>query len=286
MTDSTESLLFNKTPQISILLPTFNGSSTIATAMESVRAQSCSEWELIIVNDGSTDNTGHVITEYAQRDPRIIIVHNAQNKGVQSSLNHALSLARGVYIARIDDDDVWIDPDKLQKQVNFFHQNPGTVLVGTSVQVVNENGENITSYIPMLTDRSLRRRMLGKNCFAHASVMFTKSVAQEVGGYLESPSVRHCEDYDLWLRMGTKGNLANISDYGLRYTLRVGSISHTHKKNQLSTNIRLIKKYGKYYPHFWGWYFFSWIRWIIFSSVGKILFSKKLRFLFRWYKQM
>lgn len=275
-----------KSPEVSIILPTFNGEKTIKTAIQSVLRQSFFNWELIIIDDGSTDTTQRCVADYVARDPRISLVVHDTNKGIQASLNQGLSLAQGTFIARIDDDDEWVDERKLQKQVDFLNTHTDVVLLGTSVRVADGQGRVITWYMPALNDETIRNRILGKNCFAHASVMFSREVALQVGGYSELTTVRHCEDYDLWLKMGTQGKFANMPDYTLQYNLRSEGISQKNKRKQLYTNISLIKKYKDKYPYFWFWYIISWVRLLVFILVGWLLFSPAIFFWYRWYKEI
>jgi teichuronic acid biosynthesis glycosyltransferase TuaG len=107
-------------PVISIILPTYNGATYISRAIESVAAQSYTDWELLVIGDGSTDTTAGIVAEYIKKDSRIQYVKNDSNLGIQKSLNRGLHLAQGKYIARIDDDDQWIDTEKLTKQLNFY----------------------------------------------------------------------------------------------------------------------------------------------------------------------
>src|SRR3989344_3196134 len=104
-----------KRPGISVLLPTYNGGRFITKAIESVLKQSFGDFELIVIDDGSSDYTPKIVEEFARKDSRIIFVKNKENLGIQKTLNRGLSLAKGIYIARIDDDDEWADKNKLSE---------------------------------------------------------------------------------------------------------------------------------------------------------------------------
>jgi len=233
---------------VSIILPTYNGSRFLKRSIDSVIAQTYSAWELLIMDDGSTDGSFNIITELQQTDSRIRYIKNDSNLGIQKTLNKGIKEARGVYIARIDDDDVWAETDKLEQQIDFLEENPEYVLVGTGVIQIDEQDQEIFRYLLPETDTSIRRGLLAQNRFAHSSVVFRKDIVIDLDGYNESSEVRHVEDYDLWLRMGTKGMLTNLSMYGVRLTLQASSISGTNKINQFYKNIILIRKYKNYYP--------------------------------------
>ncbi len=111
-------------PLISILLPTYNGARFLREAIDSVERQTYPHWELIIIDDASRDETPRIIAEYEQNNARIRSIRNTENQKLVTSLNHGIDEAQGRYIARIDDDDVWGDPEKLAKQIARFSENP------------------------------------------------------------------------------------------------------------------------------------------------------------------
>lgn len=235
-------------PIVSIILPTYNGEKFIDRSIQSVLDQSFTDWELIVIDDGSMDDTVRKVWDFSSKDGRIRCLRNENNIGIQKSLNNGLREARGKYVARIDDDDVWIDEDKLKKQVEFFKKNIGYVLVGTGVVVMDEAEKEMLRYVLPEKDSDIRLKMLRKNCFAHSSVMFLREAALSLGGYDESKEGLHVEDYDLWLRMGKIGKFTNLPFYGLGFTLRAGAISSSNKIDQFKKDIDLAKKYKKYYP--------------------------------------
>jgi glycosyltransferase involved in cell wall biosynthesis len=239
-----------KSPHVSIILPTHNGVRTIAKAIESIRAQTYADWELIIVNDGSTDNTREYLTRVCERDERIVVLENPSNLGIQKTLNRGLSVARGVYIARIDDDDIWIHSDKLHSQVAFLDQHPEYVLVGTNGTIVDERGQYLGTYHLPETDSDIRNRMLFKNCFLHPSVLIRRSAVEVSGRYDERPSVQHIEDYALWLRIGCIGLYANIPLVGVQLMVRRDSLTFRNRIKQAQRMRSLIRVYKNEYPHY------------------------------------
>ena len=270
---------------ISIILPTYNGASRIRRAIESVIAQSYTDWELLVIDDGSTDATGEVVEAFVLRDARIRYTKNEHNLGIQKTLNRGLHIAQGGYIARIDDDDIWSDAGKLQKQVEFLSSHPDHVLVGTGVIVVDEAGSEMLRYRLPQTDSAIRAKILSKNCFVHSSVLFVKRAALQFGGYSQSSTTLHIEDYDLWLKLGVIGKFANISEYAVTFTLREGGLSSQHKKEQFEKNRALIEKYRRMYPGYTTARFWSWVRVHIYGFLMRRPLRNVVTPLLRFYKE-
>lgn len=234
---------------VSVVMPTYIGEKTIKRAIDSVLNQTYQDFEFIIINDGSQDNTNKIVSDI--NDERIIYLKNDKNLGIQKSLNKGLNLSKGKYIARIDDDDKWSNRNKLKEQVNFLQSNEDYVLVGTNAIVVNERGEEILKTNNTLKDHDIRKIILGKNFFLHSSVVFRKEVALRVGGYDEGEETLHIEDYDLWLKIGRIGKFANLPIYGLYYVKSKNQISSKNQTKQLKGYLKLIRKYKKYYPGYY-----------------------------------
>ena len=135
------------TTLVSIILPCYNGSNFVEEAIGSVVKQSYSNWELIIINDGSTDNSERILKSICASDERMKY-YAQQNIGLARTLNKGIDLSSGQYIARIDCDDIWSNPDKLKRQVELLDGEEDTILVGTSISVINELG-NVKRAIPI-----------------------------------------------------------------------------------------------------------------------------------------
>ncbi len=270
---------------VSVILPTYNGSSWIQRAIESVISQSYKDWELIVVDDGSTDNTGQIVANMSQNDSRIRYIKNDVNSGIQKTLNNGLNVAKGEYIARIDDDDYWVDIDKLQKQVDFMDGNPDYVLVGTGVIIVNEKGDELFKYLVPETNEQIKKRLLGKNCFVHSSVMFKKSAVMQFGGYSEGVEEKHFEDYDLWLKLGTIGKLANLPIYGLKYTMREGSLSAVNRVEVFRKILKHLKKYKSSYKGYCGAIIRAYARFVVYGLFLKSPIKFSLNKIIKFYKE-
>ncbi len=237
-------------PIVSIILPSYKKAQYISHAIESILGQSFSDWELIVIDDGLAFDTRQLIAGYAQKDKRIIVISNPKNLGIQKSLNKGLAMAKGKYIARIDDDDQWIDGDKLKKQVAFLDADEDYVLVGTNAVICDENLIDLQTYSMPGSDLEIRNRILFKNCFLHSSVMIRKSVLDKIGGYVESKKVRNVEDYDLWLRLGRSGKVANLDIKSTRIIVCGNTITSKNRLIQAGRDMILTFRYRKLYPYF------------------------------------
>jgi len=238
-------------PRVSIIITTYyKRSCFIGKAIASVLAQTYRDYELIVIDDSPSreienivrqlDNGGHII--YHRNDPPL---------GLFQSANYGLRLARGEYIARIDDDDVWLDDCKLEKQVQFLDTHPEYVLVGTGMISLDEGGNILAKRLLPENDDKIRDEMLTQNCFAHPSVMFKTSAVMAVGGYSEARRP-YSEDYDLWLKLGTNGKLANLPIYGLGYTHHNRSIRFIFRERFIVAlkDLNLCTKYCHKYPNY------------------------------------
>lgn len=236
----------NSSPKISIILPTYNRAGKIDKAVKSVIIQSFQAWELVIIDDASADNTPKVLEKLRLADERIVCLRNDKNLGLARTPNRGLAVAKGKYIARIDDDDEWVDTEKLQKQFDYLENNPDCVLVGTAFEVVRENGLTLRVFKPFLSDKEIRNHILSVNPFGHSTVLFRKAALADLGGYDEG--LNYTEDYDLWLRLGQKGKLANLLDITVRYTEYNSGMSYFSRDKQLKYHYQILKKYWSSYP--------------------------------------
>jgi glycosyltransferase involved in cell wall biosynthesis len=264
---------------ISIILPTYKSPLFLERAIRSVRAQSYKSWELIIVDDGLSEITQKKLEDLISEDSRIRILKNPTNLGIQKSLNRGVHASRGELIARIDDDDEWVDPLKLEKQLDFFIHNPKLVLLGTAAMIVDEKGAVLDTYRLPLTDRTIRNRMLFKNCFLHPTIIVRREALEKVGGYDEFESTRHIEDYDLWLKLGTLGEFSNLPEPTTILMIHPDSITSTQRLAQVKKMQTLIKKYKKVYPNFFPAQLVLFIRYIGFLFISLIPIPRRVLYL-------
>lgn len=228
-------------------MATYNRGAYLGVAIDSVLAQDFTDWELIIVDDGSTDNTSDILLPYLD-DPRIKYFKNEKNLGICVTRNIALKKSSGKYVAVLDSDDVWLATDKLNQQVNFLDLNHEHALVGTGVVVIDKEGKEIKRYFNPEKNTTIKNNLLIKNCLAHSSVMYRREIALSLDSY--PSNLNGIEDYDLWLRLGIKYKLHNLSRYDLGYRKHPGNISLTNRERLMESNLILIKKYKKFYPNF------------------------------------
>lgn len=275
----------NGIPLISIILPTYNRAEYISKAIESVFLQTFKDFELIIVNDGSTDNTPKILSEFEKKDSRVKVITNTTNIDLVKTLNKGIRAAQGKYIARIDDDDIWSDPKKLEKEFSFLENNSDYVLVGGGVVRIDAQGKEIMRYLLSEKDEDIRKAILQNNTFAHSNVLFRKDAWERVGGYNEE--LKFSEDWDLWMRFGTIGKFYNLQEYFLKY-IKDGqnkmndntSIIRENAKN----NIKLRWKHRKSYPGFLKAYCFGIAHYLYsfvpFRDISHVFFSSLRRRLF------
>jgi glycosyltransferase involved in cell wall biosynthesis len=204
--ENTERLM--STPLVSILLAVHNGGSLLDESIHSILEQTFTDFELLVIDDGSTDDS-HARAA-AINDPRIRILRNETNIGLTRSLNRGLAEARGEYIARQDADDISL-PNRLSAQVQYLRTHSDVVLVGTSAVRINPKGIMIGTNDMPVTHEAIRWASVVDNPFLHTSVMFRRAVVQqECGGYDEQYAV--CQDYALWNRLAAKHRVANLPD--------------------------------------------------------------------------
>ncbi len=194
-------------PLVSVVMSVFNGEKYVTDAIDSVINQTYKNWELIIIDDGSTDSTASLIKNY--QDRRIQYIFH-KNMGLTKSLNKGIKLSRGEYIARIDSDDRAF-PERFEKQVEYFVRNPEVVLIGSSYYKFDASTRMSSIFTPPLDDLGCRKLLkLGHSLFHHSSVMFKKQVAGEMVLYDEN--YREAQDVRLWITLLGKGKAAALSE--------------------------------------------------------------------------
>lgn len=239
-------------PRVSVLMPTYNREPLLSRAIASVRAQTFTDWELVVTDDASTDGTWQVLTDWAAKDARIKPLRNATNQypDISKILNDGLARAQGEYIARLDDDDYWIDEEKLAKQVAYLDAHPECVVVGTGVVVVDGAGKERYRYLKPETDGAIRESALSANPFTHSAVVYRKAAALAEGGYER----QYAEDWTLWLAMGKKGSLYNIPEYSTGFLMAGQNKTLVHQRAHAKTLVGIVTRFRGDYPHFFRGY--------------------------------
>lgn len=210
--------------KITVLMPAYNAGNYIADAIRSVLAQSFTDFELLIVNDGSTDNTAEVIMSFT--DERIVMIEQ-QNHGVAAALNNGLKHARADLIARFDADDICY-PRRLEKQYSFMMANPGYTVVGSAVDYMDEKGDYIFTYYPRGRTNVEIQELSYKICpFIHASVLYKKDAVKNAGYNIHAHSF---EDHLLWQNLKGNGMMCNLPGALLSVRLNPGSLTMDERK--------------------------------------------------------
>jgi len=208
---------------ISVILPVYNGSSYLREAIDSTLGQSYPHFELIIINDGSTDDSASIISSYS--DPRLRF-YQQENQGLATTLNRGISLAAGAYIARQDQDDVSL-PQRIEKQIAFLEANPDYGMVGTWAAIWEGTMPTERSHKHSPENFKLKFDLLFNNPFVHSSMMIRKSVLEVVGGYSTDRNRQPPEDYELWSRVARQFKVANIPEVLHIYREMPQSMSRT-----------------------------------------------------------
>jgi len=216
-------------PLVSIVMPCYNADKYITESIKSVFTQNYTHFEFIIIDDGSTDNSSKLI--HAFKDQRIVYVKNQQNKGITYTLNKAIKLAKGKYIARLDADDAML-PERLHAQVNFLEKNPDYGMVGGYHYVIDSYGMPIQKIEPFQNNEELKLNLLFANPFAHPVITMRSDVVKELN---YDRTFKYCEDYDLWFRIAAKHKVKNLPIPLLNYRV--------HANNSSANNSKLMKQH-------------------------------------------
>jgi len=213
------------TPRLSVAMSVFNNAPHLAAAIESICAQSFADFEFLIVNDGSTDESPAIIDRFAAADPRIRAIHQP-NRGLVASLNRMIDAARAPLIARMDGDDIAL-PERFARQIAFLDANHDFGVVGTWTNSIDDNGvfHADEDGHPTTHDAFLAAMERGP-LLCHPSVIMRRDVVRAVGGYHHV--FKHCEDYDLWLRLSERTQLCSIPERLLLYRHSEGQVSSRH----------------------------------------------------------
>lgn len=221
-------------PLVSVVMAAYNGQEYLNIAIDSMLQQTYSNFELILIDDGSTDNTANIVENYT--DKRIRYIHQS-NRGLAAALNHGIQQARGQYIARMDCDDISY-PTRLAEQVAFLEKNKTIGLVGTSFDLVDENGRIIDRSIHLDAPGDLQLEFLVRNPFGHGTIMIRKKALDAVGPYDTNQTI---EDYELWWRFAQKYPVANIPKQLYGWRVVPSSMSHGSDKKRQQYISQLMK---------------------------------------------
>lgn len=230
-------------PTVTVLIAAWNAEDFMQQCIYSVLNQSFEDFEIVIVDDGSTDSTGQLVRDI--KDNRLRLLTLATNVGISAALNHGLSLARGRYIARLDADDLAL-PDRLQKQVSFMEDNPHVVAVGGSMLEM-QSGE-IVGRIMVADSPRLNCSLALGNQLKSSTVTIRMDVLEE-HRLRYDPAFANAQDYELWTRLAAHGSLANQSDFISVYRRHSNQQTTKHFARQVRLGIRAQYRYLRRLPH-------------------------------------
>ncbi len=233
--------------KVSVIMGIYNCSQTLPDAIDSILAQTFTNWELIMCNDASTDDTYVVAKQYADKFPgKIILISNQTNQRLAKTLNHCLQYTTGDYIARMDGDDISV-LTRFEEQVNFLETHPEYDLVGTQMISFDETGEK---GIRAASGEPKKESLAYRNPFCHATIMARRAVYDQLHGYSEESYISRCEDVELWFRFyeaGFRGYNLERPLYKVRETL--GDFKRRKLKYTLDTMRVCFEGYRKlHYP--------------------------------------
>jgi len=212
-------------PAITVAMSVYNAAPYLGLAIESILAQSFGDFEFLIVNDGSSDSSAEIIDSYAVRDSRIRPIHQ-ENRGLVASLNRMIDEARAPLIARMDGDDI-SKPERFARQLAFLDANPDFGVVGTLTINIDGDGNESWLNADQPTDwEGFRDALRDKPLLCHPSAMMRTEVVRAAGGY--RAAFKHCEDYDLWLRLSERTKLCSLPERLLLYRYSDSQVSEKH----------------------------------------------------------
>jgi glycosyltransferase involved in cell wall biosynthesis len=226
-------------PKISVIISAYNASLYIEEAVMSIIEQSFKDFELLVMNDGSKDDTLEKLYEIQKKlkDDRLKIFDQT-NQGLIFSLNKLISLSKGGYILRMDADDISL-AERLEKQVKFLDENKDYILAGTQAVFIDKEGKEFGDFLVPKTNEEIRKKFIFHNPFIHPSVMFRKNTLSEI---VYKKSFKHAEDYELWSRLLFLGKVANLDEVLLKYRVLDTGITkqNNFKMKFMGLKIRII----------------------------------------------
>lgn len=227
------------TPSVSVLMSVFNCERWLSESIQSVLEQTFTDFEFIIVNDGSRDGSLEIINQFADQDSRIRFF-DKPNTGLADSLNYGIERATGDWIARIDADDI-CEPQRLAKQIELARVEKDLVLIGTGLKLIDQYGLDGKAYEYPAQHKKLSKRLAnGGSFFAHSSAMFRTKLARECGGY--RVRFRRSQDHDLWLRLSERGFLGCVKEPLVFIRKHGDQISHDEggRRQSVDSHIAMV----------------------------------------------
>ncbi len=224
------------TPLVSVIIPAYNAQLYIEQCIASVLAQTMDDFECIVLDDGSQDETLARLKTFS--DPRLRIMESSENEGYSHRLRQGVAVACGQFIARLDADDR-CHPDRFMQQVERFQEQSELVLLGTGCRLIDGAGQPVGEIRHPVTDRHLRWKLLLDNPFQHPSVMMRKA-AMDSAGLNFDVTYEPAEDYALWSALARVGKIGNLPDLLIDYRVHEGQVSQSRRERQLENHDRVV----------------------------------------------
>jgi GT2 family glycosyltransferase len=243
-------------PTVSVVMSVYNGERYLPEAVESILNQTLQDFEFIVIDDGSTDRTPDILRSY----PELEVV-SQPNAGLTPSLNRGFRLAQGRYIARMDADDVAL-PTRFERQVAYLDAHPQVGLLGTAYYQIDDQGKILRQVVMPCSDHELRLALARYNPFLHSSIMVRKELAEKLGYYDEDERYKCCEDYEFWIRLARRSQLANLDEALVKWRLHQANVTTRDDDHKLRGDVRLrsrvIREQGL--PlHYWFYVLKPWL---------------------------
>lgn len=230
------------TPVISVLLPVYNAERYLCLAVESILAQTFGDFELIVINDGSTDGSLEILRHYEAQDQRVRLI-SRPNTGYVAALNEMIGMANGHFLARMDSDDIAM-PDRFHRQLVYLNANARIVAAGSHFEIIDDRGRRLHVQRVPLDNRTIQDLAIrGHTPICHPCVMMRTDAVLAAGRY--DPAMEPAEDLDLFLRLGEIGELANIDSVLMKYRLHDASVSESRAEKQIDRMREAVCRAGE-----------------------------------------
>ena len=234
-----------KTPIVTVLMPVYNGAKYLSEAIDSILNQTFQDFEFLIIDDNSNDNSVELIKQYY--DSRIRLIQNTKNIGQSRTMNRGLELAQGVYVARMDQDDISL-PERIEKQVIYFENHPKVGVLGCHVRIVDVELRNFNIRPRPMTNYENQWRLLYNTSVMHPSVMFRRILFLKYGGYNNEYSP--AEDYEYWSRLSQFTEIHQLPDVLMKLRIHEANTSISNRSNQLKNTLKIrISNINRLFAH-------------------------------------
>lgn len=234
----------NSLPKVTVVMPAYNMTTYLDDAITSVLNQTFTDFELLIIDDCSTDNTWERINFWANKDRRIIPLQNKKNSRASATRNHGIKMARAPYVAQMDSDDT-SEPTRLEKEYAFLEAHPEVLVVGAAINVCDMQMHTTAQRIYKNSDTDIRKNLFRYSPFCNGATMIRTAALQEVGGY--NIHMYDAEDYDMYFRLGKLGKFANLPQVLYNYRVNPKGVTITGgRRQEVSTLYVRIKAVNEY----------------------------------------